>query len=137
MQAAGSSERRLRVFDNRVLRRLFGRKKNEVTGEWRKPHNEERNDLYSSPTIFRVIKLGKMTWAGHAARIGKSRGVHRVLVGNLRERDHLEDPGVDRRIILRWILRKRDVGTMYRIYLAQERDRWRALVKAVMKFRGP
>jgi len=103
-------ERRLRVFENRVLRRVFGRKKAEVTGEWRKLHNEELNDLYSSPTIFRVIKLGRMTWARHGAHIGESRDVHRVLVGNLREKDHLEDPDIDGKIILRWILRKWDVG---------------------------
>ena len=70
-------ERRLTVFENKVLRRIFGPKKNEVIGEWRKLHNEELNDLYSSPNIFRVIKSRRMRWAGHVARMGKRRGVYR------------------------------------------------------------
>src|SRR5215468_2181468 len=63
-------ERRLRVFENRVLRRLFGPKRDEVTGEWRKLHNEELKDLYSSPSVVQVVKLGRMRWAGHVARMG-------------------------------------------------------------------
>jgi hypothetical protein len=74
-------ERRLRVFENRVLRRIFGPKGDEVTGEWRKHHNEEIHDLYSSPNIVRVIKSRRMRWAGHVARMGEGRGVYRVLVG--------------------------------------------------------
>jgi hypothetical protein len=74
-------ERRLRVFENRVLRKIFGPKRDEVTGEWRKLHNEELNDLYSSPTIVRVIKSRIMRWAGHVARIGEGRDVYRGLVG--------------------------------------------------------
>jgi hypothetical protein len=74
-------ECRLRVFDNRELRRVFGPKKDEVTGEWRKLHNEELSDLYSLPSIVRVVKLRRMGWAGHVARMGDDRGVHRVLVG--------------------------------------------------------
>jgi len=66
-----------------------------VTGEWRKLPNEELNDLYSSPSMFWVIKSRRMRWAGHVARTGERRGVYRVLVGNLRERDHLGDLGVD------------------------------------------
>jgi hypothetical protein len=64
-------ERRLRVFENRVLRRIFGPKREEVTGEWRKLHNEELHDLYSSPTLVRVIKSRRMRWAGHVVRIGR------------------------------------------------------------------
>ena len=86
-------ERRLRVFENRVLRRIFGPKKDEVTGEWRKLHNEELHDLYPSPSILLVIKT-RMRWAGHVERKGERRGVYIVVVGNPRERDHLEDPGV-------------------------------------------
>jgi len=71
----------LRVFENRVLRRLFGPKRDEVTEEWRKLHNEELNDLYSSPIIIRVTKLRRMRWAGHVAHMGERRGVYRVLVG--------------------------------------------------------
>jgi hypothetical protein len=73
-------ERRLKVFENRALRRVFGPKRDEVTGEWRKLHNEELNDLYSLPNIVRVVKLRRMRWAGHVARRGEVRGVHRVLV---------------------------------------------------------
>jgi hypothetical protein len=74
-------KRRLRVFENRVLRRVFGPKRDEVTGEWRKLHNEELNDLYSLPNIVRVVKSRRMRWAGHVAHMGEERGMHRVLVG--------------------------------------------------------
>jgi hypothetical protein len=74
-------EHRLRVFENRVLRRVFQPKRDEVTGEWRKLHNEELNDLYSLPNIVRVVKSRRMRWAGHVLRMGQERGVHRVLVG--------------------------------------------------------
>jgi hypothetical protein len=72
---------RLRVFENRGLRRIFGPEKDEVTGEWRKLHNEELNDLYCLPSIVGVIKLRRMGGAGHVARMGERRGVYRVLVG--------------------------------------------------------
>jgi len=74
-------ECRLRVFKNRVLRRVFGPKRDDVTGEWRKLHNEELSDLCSLPNIVRVVKSRRMRWAGRVARMGKGRGVHRVLVG--------------------------------------------------------
>jgi hypothetical protein len=73
--------RRLRVFENRVLRSIFGPKRDEVTREWRKLHNEKLNDLYSPPNIIRVIKSRRMRWVGYVARMGKRRGVYRVLVG--------------------------------------------------------
>ena len=90
------------MFENRVLRIIFGPSRYEMTGEWRKPrvHNEELSDLYCSPNTVWVIK-SRMRWAGHVARMGKRRGAYRVLVGNLKERDHLEDRGVDGRLILR------------------------------------
>ena len=69
------------MFENRVLRRIFGPKRDEVTGEWRKPHHEDLNDLYSSPNIVWVIKSRKMRWAGHVARMGERRDVYRVLAG--------------------------------------------------------
>ena len=69
------------MFENRVLRRIFGPKRDEVTGKWRKLHNEEINDLYTSSNIIRVIKLRRMRWAEHVARMGEGRGVYRVLVG--------------------------------------------------------
>jgi len=74
-------ERRLRVFEKRVLRRVFGSKRDEVTGEWRKLHNEALRDLYSLPDIVQVVKSRRMRWAGHVALMGEGRGVHRVLVG--------------------------------------------------------
>jgi hypothetical protein len=70
------------VFENRLLRKIFGPKRNKGTGEWRKLHNEALNDLYSSPNIFRVIKSRRMRWAGHVAHMGERRGVCRVLEGN-------------------------------------------------------
>jgi hypothetical protein len=73
-------EHRLRVFENRVLRRVFGPKRGEVTGEWRKLHNEELRDLYPSPSIIRIIKSRKIRWAGHVARIGDKRNAYRLLV---------------------------------------------------------
>jgi len=102
-------ERKLRVLENRVLRKIFGPRRDEVTGEWRRLHNEEVNDLYSSPNIVRVIKSRRMRWAGHVARMGEERVVYRVWWGNRRERDHWVDLGVDGRIILGWMSRRWDV----------------------------
>ena len=104
-----SEERRLRVFENRVLR-IFGPKRDDIMGEWRKLQNEELNDLYSSPNTVWVIKSRRMRGAGHVARMGEGRGITGFWWGNLGERDHWGDPGIDRRIILRWIIRKWDVG---------------------------
>jgi hypothetical protein len=85
-------ERRLRVFENRVLRRIFGPKRDEVIGEWRKLHNEELNNFYISPNIIRVIKSSTMRWAGYLAGIGERRGVHRVLVGKPKGKRQLGRP---------------------------------------------
>ena len=103
-------ERKLRVFENMVLRRIFGPRRNEVTGEWRRMHNEELSDLYSSPNIVRVIKSIKMRWAGHVARMGEERAVYRVLVRKPDGRNHWGNLGVDGWIILGRISRKEDVG---------------------------
>ena len=84
-----------------MLRRIFGPRRDEGTKEWRKFHNEELHNLYSSPNIVLVIKSRIMRWAGHVAHLGDRRGIFRVLVGNLRERGHLGDPDLDGRIILR------------------------------------
>jgi hypothetical protein len=94
-----------------VLRGIFGAKRDEVTGVWRKLHSEELNDLYCSPNIVRVIKSRRMKWAGYVARMGEERGVTcRVLVGNSEGKRPLGDPDVDGRIILGWIFRKWDGG---------------------------
>jgi hypothetical protein len=85
-------DHRLRVFENRVLRRIFGPKRDVVTGEWRKLHNEELNDLYSSPNIIRVIKLSRMRWVGHVACMGEGRGAYRILVGRPEGRRPLGRP---------------------------------------------
>ena len=120
-----------------MLRRIFGLKRDEVTREWRKLHNEELNDLYSSPNIVRVVKLKRMRWAGHVARLGERRGVCRVLVGKPEGKRLL---GRDRR---RWedniMVDFQEVGCggMDWIDLVQEWDRWRALVNAVMNFWVP
>ena len=130
-------ERKLRVFENMVLRRIFGPRRDEVTGEWRRLHNEELNDLYCSPNIVRVIKSRRMRWAGHVARMGEERWVYRVLV---------EKPvgrGPQGRPRRRWVVNIRmdliEVGCGYMdwIGLAQDRDGWRKLVSAVMNLRVP
>jgi len=102
-------ERRLRVFENMVLRRIFRPKRGEVTGEWRKLHNGEFNNLYCSPNIVRVIKSRRMRWAGRVAHMRRGEVIKGFWWRNLRERDHVGNPGVDGRI-LRWIFRKWDVG---------------------------
>jgi hypothetical protein len=76
------------VFENRVLRRIFGPKRDEVTGEWRQLHNEELHDLYSSPSIIRIIKFRRMRWAGHVARMAEKRNVYRLLVGKPDGKNH-------------------------------------------------
>jgi hypothetical protein len=78
----------LRVFQNRVLRRIFGPKRDEVTGGWRKLHNEELHGLYSSPSIVRMIKARRMRWAGHVASMGEVRAAYNILVGRLKRGDH-------------------------------------------------
>jgi hypothetical protein len=96
-------EHRLRVFGNRVLRKIFGPKREE-DGSWRKLHSDELHSLYSSPNIVRVIKSRRMRWAKHVARMGEGTGVYRILVGRPEGKKHWEDIGVDGRITLRWTL---------------------------------
>jgi len=88
-------EKKLRVFENMVLRKIFGPRGDEVTGEWSRLHNEELNDLYSSPNIVRVIKSRRMRWAGHVARMGEERGCIGSCWGNRRGGDHWGDLGAD------------------------------------------
>jgi len=128
-------ERKLRVFENMVLSRIFGTRRDEVTGEWRRLHNEELNDLYSSPKIVRVIKSRRMRWAGHVVRMGEEREVYMVLVGKLEGKRRLGRPRhrwVDN---IRMDLQEVGCGYMDWIGRVQDRDRWRMLVSAVMDLR--
>jgi hypothetical protein len=101
-------ELRLKVFENRVLR-IFGPKRDKVTGEWRKLYNEKLNNLYSSHNIIQAIK-SRIRWVGHIARMGRVEVYTGFWLGNLRERDHLENPGIQDSVILRWAFRKWDEG---------------------------
>jgi hypothetical protein len=125
------------VFENRALRGIFGPKRDEVTGGWRKLHNEELHNLYSSPSITRMVKSRRMIWAGHVARMGVKRNAYRILVGNPEGKIPLGRPR--RRLVdnIKMNLREIewDVGDW--TDLAQDRDRWRALVKAAMNLRVP
>jgi len=128
-------ERKLRVFENVVLRRIFGPRRDEVRGEWRRLHNEELNDLYFSPNIVRVIKSRRMRWAGHVAHMGEERGVCSFLVGKPEGRRPLVRPR--RRWVDNIMMDLQDVGCGYMdwIGLAQDRNRWQTLVSAVMNLR--
>ena len=130
-------ERRLRVFENRVLRRVFWPKRDEVTGEWRKLHNVELSDLYSLPNIVRVVKSRRMRWAGHVARMGQGRGVHRVLVGKPEGKRPLGRPRRRWEDNIKMDLHEVGGGCEDWMELAQDRDRWRALVSTVMNLRIP
>jgi hypothetical protein len=126
------------VFENRMLRRIFGPKRVEVTGEWRTLHNEELRDLYSSPSIIKIIKWRRMRWAGHVARIEKKRNAYRLLMG--KSEGKKRPLGSPRR---RWVYNIRmDLGevgwsNVDWIGLAKDRNRWRALVNSVLNLRVP
>ena len=130
-------ERRLWGFENRVLRLILGPGRNEVTGELRKLHNEKLNDPYSSPSIFRVIKPITMRWAGHVARMGERRGVYRILVGKPEGKRPFGSPRHRWEDNSRVDFQEMGCGDMNWIELAQDRDRWRALVNVVMNLRVP
>jgi hypothetical protein len=120
------------VFENRVLRRLFGPKRDEVTGEWRKLHNEELCDLYSSPSIIRIIKPRRMRWAGHVARMGEKRNAYRLLVGKPEGKRPLGRPRRRWVYNIRMDLGEVGWGDVDWIGLAQDKNRWRALVNSVL-----
>jgi len=128
-------ERKPRVFEKMVLRRIFGPRRNEVTGEWRRMHNEELKDLYFSPNIVRVIKSRRMRWAGHVARMDEERGVYRVLLGKPEGKRSLGRPRRRRVDKIRMDFQEVGCGYMDWIGLTQDRDRWRTLVSAVMNLR--
>jgi hypothetical protein len=130
-------ERRLRVFENRGLRKVFRPKRDEVRGEWRKLHNEELNDLYSLPNIVRVVKSRRIRWAGHVARMGEDRVVHRMLVGKPEWKRPLGRPRRRWKDNIKMDLQEVGGGLGDWIELAQDRDRWRAFVGTVRDFRVP
>jgi hypothetical protein len=128
-------EHRLRVSENRVLRRILGPKRDEVTGEQRKLHNEELHNLYSSPDIIRQIKSRRTRWAGHVARRGEGRIMYGVLVGKAGRKSPLERPRRRWEDGIKMDLREIGWRGVEWIHLAQNSDRWRAVVNAVMNFR--
>ncbi|KAJ4441825.1 hypothetical protein ANN_11684 [Periplaneta americana] len=121
-------EHRFRVFENKVLRKIFGAKRDEVTGEWRKLHNTELHALYSSPDIIRNIKSRRLRWAGHVARMGESRNAYRVLVGRPEGKRPLGRPRRRWEDNIKMDLREVGYDDRDWINLAQDRDRWRAYI---------
>jgi hypothetical protein len=120
------------VFENRVLRKILGPKRDEVAGEWRKLHNEELHDLYSLPGIITIMKSSRMKWAGHVARMGEKRNAYRLLVGKPEEERPVEKP---RR---RWVdLVQVGWGDVDWIGLPQDRHRWGVFVNSALNLRVP
>ncbi|KAJ4435460.1 hypothetical protein ANN_18076 [Periplaneta americana] len=129
-------EHRLRVFENKVLRKIFGAKRDEVTGEWRKLHNTELHALYSSHDIIRKIKSRRLRWAGHVARMSESRNAYRVLVGTPEGKRPLGRPRRRWENNIKMDLREVGYDDREWINLAQDRDQWRAYVRAAMNLRN-
>ncbi|KAJ4432334.1 hypothetical protein ANN_20953 [Periplaneta americana] len=127
---------RLRVFENKVLRKIFGAKRDEVTGEWRKLHNTELHALHSSPDIIRNIKSRRLRWAGHVAHMGESRNPYTVLVGKPEGKRSLGRPRRRWEDNIKMDLREVGYDDREWINLAQDRDQWRAFVRAVMNLAG-
>ncbi|KAJ4449060.1 hypothetical protein ANN_00455 [Periplaneta americana] len=130
-------EHRFRVFENKVLRKIFGAKRDEVTGEWRKLHNTELHALYSSPDIIRNIKSRRLRWAGHVARMGESRNAYRVLVGRPEGKRPLGRPRRRWEDNIKMDLREVGYDDRDWINLAQDRDRWRAYTRPAQGLRSP
>jgi hypothetical protein len=123
------------VFENRVLRRIFGPNRDEVTGEWRKLHDEELHNLFSYPDIIRQVKSRRMRWAGHVARMGEERKMYKVLVGKPEGKRPLGRPRHRWEDGIRMDPWEIGLGGVDWIRLSQDRDRWRAVVSAVMNLR--
>ena len=125
------------MFQNRVLRRQFWPKRDEVTGEWRKLHNEELSDLYTLPSNVRVLKSRRMRWGGHVARMGEGRVVHRVVVGKTEGKRQLGRPRRRWEDNIKLDFQEVEGGCGDWMELAQDRGRWRALLNTVMNLRVP
>jgi hypothetical protein len=123
------------VFENRVLERIFGPMRDKVTVEWRKLHNEELHNLYSSPDIIRQVKSRRIRWAGHVSRMGEERKVYKVLVEKPKGKRSLGRPRRRSEDGIRMDLREIGLGGVDWIRLSQDRYRWRAVVSAVMNLR--
>ncbi|KAJ4450606.1 hypothetical protein ANN_02032 [Periplaneta americana] len=130
-------EQRLGVFENKVLRKIFGAKRDEVTEEWRKLNKAELHSLYSSPDIIRNIKSRHLRYAGHVARMGESRNAYRVLVGRPEGKNPLGRPRRRWEDNIKMDLREVGYDEREWINLAQDRDQWRAYVRAAINFRVP
>ncbi|KAJ4434303.1 hypothetical protein ANN_22857 [Periplaneta americana] len=130
-------EHRLRVFENKVLKKIFGVKRDKVTGEWRKLHNTELHALYSSPDIITNIKSRRLRWAGHVARMGESKNAYRVLVGTPEGKIPLGRPRRRWEDNIKMDLREVGYDDREWINLAQDRDQWRAYERAAMNLRVP
>jgi hypothetical protein len=130
-------EHKLRVFENRVLRRIFGPKRDGVTGGRRKLHNEELHNLCSSPNIIRMIMSRRLRWEGHVARMGERRNAYRLLVGKTEGKRPLGRPRRGWIDNIKMELLEIRLSVVEWIGLAQDRCRWRALVNSVMNLRVP
>ena len=125
------------MFENKVLRKIFGAKRDEITGEWRKSHNTELHALYSLPNIIRNLKSRRLRWAGHVARMEQSRNAYKVLVGKLEGKRPLGKPRRRWEDTIKIDLREMGCDPGDWIALAEDRDQWRAYVRAVMNLRVP
>ena len=130
-------ERRLRMFENRMLGRIFGPKREEVTDDWRKLHEEELNDQLCSPDIVREIKTRRMRWTGLVSLMGERRGVYKVLVVKPEVKRPLGRPRRRWEDNINMVLQEVGCGFMDCLELVQDRDRWRVLVNVVMYLRVP